>query len=227
MKVSATVTSSKARIGISLQLLAIAVLQNPAAVGAAELQLQCEPATKTELRSSGGIPNATGGYSKEFFRRIDSPKRQVCQAAEQRVIDRVLKDRRDVCRKGEFLKKSLFRKMQLQQFEEYESLAGGYFFNEGCQAHNCLIKAFTVTDPTGLHGVVGILDCDLSDTGQELPRFPVWHRVLYLYSDFGATDKMPESVQRRIQTWVQMQEAAEGQPLGGGYKLTISLTYPK
>jgi hypothetical protein len=74
---------------------------------------------------------------------------------------------------------------------------------------------------------VGILDCDLSDTGQELPRFPVWRRILNLYSDFGAINKMPESVQRRIRIWVQMEEAAESQSVGGGYEVTISPTYVK
>jgi hypothetical protein len=56
--------------------------------------------------------------------------------------------------------------MQLQQAEEYERLGGGYFFNEGCMAHNCLTRAFTVTDATGAHGTVGMLDCALSDTGE-------------------------------------------------------------
>jgi hypothetical protein len=189
----------------------------------ARAEPQCEPATKAELRSAGGIPNTTGGYSKEFFVRIDSPKRQACQAAEQRLIDRVLKDRPDICHKGEFLKESLFGKMQLQQAEEYQSLGGGYFFNEGCKAHNCLIKSFTVTDSTGAHGAVGMLDCDLSTTGQQLPVFPVWRRIVYLYSDFGALDTMPEPVQRKIRTWVQTEEAAENEQAGGGYKVTISM----
>jgi hypothetical protein len=191
---------------------------------AAESAARCEPATIGELRSAGGIPNDIGGYSREFFVRVDSPKRQACQAAEQRVINRVLKDRPDICRKGEILKESLLGKMQLQQAEEYESLGGGYFFNEGCQAHNCLIKAFTVTDPTGANGIVGILDCDASDAGK---NFPVSRRNLFLYSDLGAINKMPESVRRRIRTWVQMEEAAESQSVGGDYKVTISLTYVK
>jgi len=195
--------------------------------GPAKSAPRCEPATKSELRSTGGIPSAAGGYSKEFFVRIDSPKRQACQAAEQRAIDRVLKDRPDICDKDVLLKESLFVKMQLQQAEEYESLGGGYFFNEGCMAHNCLTKAFTITDSTGTHGAVGMLDCALSDTGQRLPIFPVWHRILYLYSDFGAIDKMPEPVQRKIRTWVQTVEAAANQEANGGYKVTISLTYVK
>jgi hypothetical protein len=201
----------------------LALLFGPMLVGASGAEPQCEPATKSELRSAGGIPNTTGGYSKEFFVRIDSPKRQACQAAEQRLINRVLKDRPDICHKGEFLKESLFGKMQLQQAEEYESLGGGYFFNEGCQAHNCLTKAFTVIVRTGEHGTVGMLDCAFSDTGQKLPVFPVWRRIVYLYSDFAAIDKMPERVQRKIRTWVQTEEAAENEQAGGGYKVTISI----
>jgi hypothetical protein len=176
---------------------------------------QCEPAATTELRSDGGMPapdagNAQGSYSKEFFRRAESPKRTACQLAEKTLVEHVLGHRRDLCNPGMLLKDSLARKMQLNQGIEFDDIGGGYFFNEGCMAHNCPVKAFTVMDPSGIHGVIGILDCKLSPSQTtRVKNDPYWLQVLYLYSDFESIDEMPDVVRRKIKSWVDEQQRAE------------------
>jgi len=58
-------------------------------------------------------------------------------------------------------------------------------------------------------------------------RLPEWDRIVYLYSDFGAIDTMPELRQRKLRTWVQTRRAIENEQANGGYKVTISLVYVK